>query len=126
MIIYFGPKYEVPYFVWDNIKKTCKVYGIGTKSYGKTFGLIYSKRNTSQYYNSTIPVHPKLRQINDQWKRSWGGNYIDFVENSLDAKGEIKLFTDNNKIISFDCRHLTRSGALYYSKKFNFSKIFNI
>ena len=40
--------------------------------------------------------------------------------------GSIPVFTDNNKVISFDCRHLTQDGCKYYAKILELNKIFNI
>lgn len=122
----FGSKASVPSEVWNTIKKDCKVYGIGTKSYGKTFGRIYARRYKEDYYKATIPLHPLCDKLNQEWKNSWGeDNYIDFMEVSKNEDGRIRLFTDNNKVISFDCRHLTKNGARYYARKIDFETIFN-
>ena len=119
-----GSKEQVPPDVWSRLKEDCKAYGISTKSYGKNFGRIYARRNRSDYYESSIPVHPLCAKINAEWRRSWGGNFIDFMEASLLPNGNIRLFTDDNKVISFDCRHLTMYGAKFYARTIDFKQIF--
>lgn len=121
----FCTREDIPQHVWQALKPECEVYGIGTKSYGKTFGRIYARRFSNDYYDSAIPVHPKLEQANDLYKKSWGEqHFIDFVKASMREDGLIRLFTPDNKIISFDCEHLTPYGCRYLATKFDFDKIF--
>lgn len=122
----FGPKEKVPSIVWNSINENCQVYGIGTKSYGKSFGRIYAKRHDINYFKSKIPINPLCEKTNNEWKNSWGeDNYIDFM-NVIKVEGDsIRLFTDDNKVISFDCRHLTRNGAKFYAEKLDLDRIFN-
>lgn len=119
-----GSKEQIPSNVWNLLKKDCQCYGISTKSYGKNFGRIYAKRNKPDYYESSVPIHPLCTKTNDEWRKSWEGNFIDFMEASKLPDGNIRLFTDENKVISFDCRHLTIYGCKYYAKRFDFEHIF--
>lgn len=122
----FGPKEKVPSIVWNSLNKNCQVYGIGTKSYGKSFGRIYAKRHDINYFKSKIPINPLCKKTNDEWKNSWGeNNYIDFMDVIKTEGDSIRLFTDDNKVISFDCRHLTRNGAKFYAEKLDLDRIFN-
>ena len=123
-VFIFGDKQDVPQQVWDNIRSDCKVYGIGTKYFGKTIGPTYIKRNTEGYFKTSIPVPQLLKETNDNWKTNWGDHYIDFVEASLNEKGEIRIFTPDSMIISFDCMHLTPAGAKYFSSRLGFDDIF--
>lgn len=119
-----GSKEYVPSYVWSLLKKDCKSYGISTKSYGKNFGRIYARRHQPDYYESSLPIHPLCAQTNDEWRKSWGGNFLDFMEASKLPNGNIRLFTDDHKIISFDCRHLTMYGCKFYAKTFDFEQMF--
>jgi len=49
-------------------------------------------------------------------KKQWGNKYIDLIGKVVDNHGMVPVFTPENKFISEDCKHLTHSGALYYSK----------
>jgi len=123
-IFFFGNKKDVPEWVWDSTKNGCEVYGIGIKNFGKTFGTIYRNKGTDNYYNSSLPIPQLLKETNEIWKESWGNHYIDFVSASLNEKGEIRLFTPDSMIISFDCQHLAPAGAIYFSSRLGFDKIF--
>ena len=125
-IFFFGHKDEVPEVIWKNAKNISNIYGIGTKSFGKSFGPVYFQRNSPSYFTSSIPVSQLLKETNDKLKSEWGDNYIDFVEASLNNKKEIKLFTPDKMIISFDCRHLSPAGAQFFANQFDFKKIFQI
>lgn len=125
-IFIFGSKADVPAYIWNSITDSTKIFGIGTKSFGKSFGNVYSHRNSSEYYKSSFPIPDELSDINSKWKKSWGKNYIDFVSSSLNENGDIRLFTPDSMIISFDCRHLSPAGAKFFSDQFNFDDIFNI
>ena len=37
----------------------------------------------------------------------------------------VKVFTDDGKFISQDCRHLTQAGAQYYAKILELDKLFS-
>ena len=121
----FGSKNRIPESIFKKLKDDCLVYGIGTKCYGKSFGRIYAKRFNEDYFESVIPENPLCTQINAEWKKSWNGNFIDFMEVSKTDDGSIRVFTDNHKVISFDCLHLTKNGAIFYAKRLDFEKIFN-
>lgn len=121
----FGPKHNVPNAVFSKLKPTCKIYGIGTKSYGKSFGIFYSKRFDSDYFDQTIDIHPLVAEINTKWAKEWGeDNFIDIMRASCNSSGKVIIFTPEHKIISFDCRHLTQDGCKFYSKRLNLEKIF--
>lgn len=56
---------------------------------------------------------------------AWGTeHYIDFLKLSSTADGRIRVFTEDGKFISMDCRHLTQEGARWFAKKINWKQIF--
>ncbi len=122
----FGPKHKIPDVIFSKIKPTCKTYGIGTKSYGKNFGIFYAKRNSPDYFKQTINSHPIVDSLNAKWKSEWGeNNFIDIMEASRLNDGTIRIFTPEHKVISFDCEHLTQDGCKFYAKQLNLNEIFN-
>ena len=54
--------------------------------------------------------------FNAYMKKQWGEKYIDLVSPVAVGKNRVKVFSDTGKIISQDCRHLTKGGAQYYAK----------
>lgn len=122
----FGPKHKVLPDVWKYVSKDCKVIGIGTKSYGSCFGRIYAKRYHKDYFETSIPINKKCEDLNQNWKQEWGeNNYIDFMTASKINDNEIRVFTPDHMIISFDCRHLTKAGCKFYANTFNWEQIFS-
>ena len=99
-------------------------YGIGTKRYGDSNGNIYSKRNSADYFSQTVSFK-SVAETYKLEKRFWT-NYIDFIAPIINENGEINAFTDDNKYISQDTRHLTRGGAQYYARIFDLKSIFRL
>ena len=123
-IFCFSSKSEVPRYVWDNVRNQNSVWGIGTKSFGDSNGVIYKNRFKKDYFQQTIHLNENYCKLNSLWKKEWGNNYIDFIQMAKTSNNQILIFTPNNKFISQDCRHLTKNGAIYFSTKIDFSKIF--
>ena len=99
-------------------------YGIGTKQYGDSNGNIYSKRNSADYYSQTVSFKTVARTYKTE-KKIWT-DYIDFIAPVLHENGEISAFTDDNKYISQDTRHLTQAGARFYARIFDLRSIFGL
>lgn len=105
---------KVPEYVWQNVDSDI-VYCIGTKNFGTSNGTIYSHRFSEYYFNQTIPLDPGYAALNQEKKVIWGDHYIDLIEPMI-TEGRVRIFTDDNRFISEDCRHLTEAGAKYYAK----------
>lgn len=123
-IFTFKGREVVPAYVEDNLKPSCQLWGIGTKNYGQSNGVIYSKRFTEGYYTQTAKYHPWYKEKNREWSEKWGNHYIDFLKLAQTDENNIRVFTDDHKYISQDCYHLTQAGAKWYAKQIDFSKIF--
>ena len=50
-------------------------------------------------------------------KKEWGNKFIDLINVNIDKNKTVPVFTENCRFISQDCRHLTKDGAVYYSKE---------
>lgn len=124
-IFIFGDKKNVPEWVWKSISPKCEVYGIGTKTFGRTLGTVYAKKGTDNYYDASLPIPELLKETNEAWKENWGDHFIDFLDASLNEKGEIRIFTPDSMFISFDCKHLAPAGAGYFSTRLGFDEIFH-
>lgn len=121
----FTSKNDVPLYVWNSLKDGAEVWGIGTKNYGESNGIVYAHRRSEGYKDYSIPLNENYRKLNDQWAREWGDNYINFVEMATVEGGNIRVFTPDGKFISQDCEHLTKEGAQWYAKIIDWSSVFN-
>lgn len=121
----FTRRPDVPDYVWNLLKKDATVYGIGIKNFGTCNGLVYQRRNSPDYFEQSVTIHPNFYLLNDQWKKEWGADhYIDYIRMSTLKDGKIRVFTDDHKFISQDCRHLTQSGAQWFSRIIDWTRIF--
>ena len=119
----FSDKGDVPDLVWNNIDAK-KVYGIGTKTFGDSNGIIYKNRHDADYFQQTIQPRKEYLALNEQWANSWGDHYFNFMEMSMDDQGAVRVFTPDHMYISQDCRHLTQAGAKYFASLIDFDRVF--
>ncbi len=103
-----------------------EIYVVGTKNYGVSNGYVYARRFTENYYNMTVEIDDSFWERNEQQKAQYGKYYIDLLEPVRDENGNVCVFTDDGKLISQDCRHLTRFGAIYYAKILDLSWIVDL
>ena len=52
--------------------------------------------------------------------------FIDMMAPVMIDETHVRVFTDDNKFISQDCRHLTQAGAQYYAQILNLDSIFEM
>lgn len=124
-IFTFTAKNKLPQFVWKNKKSSCKVMGISTKNYGSCNGIIYKNRGAYNYFKQVAKIDPGYKELNAEWKSQWGEDYIDLLTPSLVDDQHVRVFTDDNRFISQDCRHLTQAGAQWYAKVLDLNSLFN-
>lgn len=124
-IFTFTAKNKLPDFVWKSKKVDCKVMGISTKNYGSCNGIIYKNKGSIGYYNQVAQIDPGYKELNAKWKKQWGDDYIDLLTPSLVDEQHVRVFTDDNRYISQDCRHLTQAGAQWYARILDWNRIFH-
>lgn len=93
-----------------------KVIIVGSKRFGHCLGQVYSKRNNEDYFSLTADIEDWYLTQNEEFKIKCKGRYIDLITPVLVADHKVRVFTDNNKIISQDCEHLTKNGAMFYAE----------
>lgn len=118
-IFYFSAKEKIPDFVWELAKNVDVIYGIGTKNYGTNNGQIYAHRFSEDYFEQTVEYDGGYKSLNESWLLEWGDHYVDLMHPVLTEEGRIRVFTDDQRYISQDCRHLTKGGAEYYARVLN-------
>ncbi len=102
-----------------------KLYVIGYKNFGTSNGIIYSKRFSANYFEQTVTLSDEALLHNEWMKAKYGTRFIDMIAPVLVGEKNVRVFTDDNKFISQDCRHLTKFGAKYYAKVLDLNWIIN-
>lgn len=92
-----------------------KLWVVGNKSFGISNGMVYKHRHAADYYTKTQAVSPDVIAFNNQMKEQYKDHYIDMMSYVLQGDNRVRVFTDDGKFISQDCRHLTRAGAQFYA-----------
>lgn len=101
-----------------------KLYRIGDKNFGYNTGIFYNYQG-SDYCLQRTEMRKGYFERNEELKRQWGDHFIDLISPIIDKNGEVPVFSDDCKIISQDCTHLTEGGAKFYSKVLE-QKLYNI
>lgn len=116
-IYYFGWKHQVPDSVWSNVKKGTEIWGIGTKNHGKSNGIFYKNRNRGDYFNQRVAIHNDFHQVNHILRDEWGSHYVDLMSLTQQPDGTFPVFTPDHHFITYDGKHLTPAGTIYYMKQ---------
>lgn len=102
--------------VTDNNIDTTKIWIIGTKNFGVNNGIFYNKRGTTNYCSQRTRMEKNIEESNNVAKKVYGERYIDLIGMVADQAHTVPVFTPDCKFISQDCRHFTRSGAIYFAR----------
>lgn len=122
-LLFYGYKEEVPDFVQANLGPDTTIWGIGTKNFGESNGIIYKNRWKKDYFRQTIVPGQTIEEDNKRRESGWGQFYIELMEPVRNADGSVRVFTDGQKFISQDCTHLTQNGAKFYAGLLDLEKI---
>jgi hypothetical protein len=113
--IFFGSNYPSK----DLIKKynidLNKVWIVGTKDFGNSNGIHYN-RKIRNYSNYRTTMKSGVLENNLNFKKEWGEKYIDLIILVADSKGKVLVFSPDGKFLSQDTVHLTKFGALFFSR----------
>lgn len=93
------------------------VYHIGYKYFGPSNGFAYSRRFFDGYYNLSVELPQDVIETNESDKKECGATLIDLIGALQNEDGRIPVFSDEKKMISHDCYHLTQGGARYIAKR---------
>jgi len=87
-------------------------YLIGTKNFGFNNNFIVRK-STSEAKSYYVKPNQTAITFNQIEASIWQGRYIDIFSVLLNEEQKVPMFTDYQKLISFDTNHLTPDGAAY-------------
>ncbi len=95
-----------------------KVFIIGTKHFGKIKINELIKMSKEQKRNYRFKIPPKHIIIDMKMNSELSeNNYISTFKPYCDENLSCRIFTENNKLISYDGGHLTKFGASFFGKK---------
>ena len=110
----------------DNVHRRCsantKFFIVGEKNFGESNGQVYSHRFSDDYHQLTIEMEDGYAEKNEQLKKAYPDCYIDLIEMVRQPNGKVRVFSDDGRFISQDCRHLTKAGAMYYANMIDWEK----
>lgn len=116
-VVFYGPSggfNTLPEWLTNHTSEEL-IYVVGTKNFGTSNGYVYSHRFTKDYYQMDVNVDKSFWERNAKQKTQYVDQYIDMLEPVSTKNSCVRVFTDDGKFISQDCRHLTRFGAIYYA-----------
>lgn len=110
----------------DDVHRHCsantKFFIIGEKNFGECNGQVYRHRYSVEYHKQTIGMEEGYAEKNEQLKKAYPNCFIDLIEMVRQPNGKVRVFSDDGKFISQDCRHLTKAGAKFYADRINWSR----
>lgn len=109
-------------FILENIPEE-KLWIVGYKNFGNSNGYIYKSRFAPDYHTKTQTISDSILSYNNELKETYQSHYIDMLGVVLQDGNQVRVFTDNGRFISQDCRHLTKAGAQFYANKLDLSWI---
>lgn len=93
-----------------------KLYVVSDKNFGTSNGIIYARRFRDDYFSQSVKIDPAYMENNTKLGEKYGDHFIDLIGAVQTEDGSVRVFTDDDRFISQDCMHLTKYGAIYYSK----------
>lgn len=99
-----------------------KFFIVGEKNFGESNGQVYRHRFSDDYHQLTIEMEDGYAEKNEQQKKAYPDCYIDLIEMVRQPDGRVRVFSDDGRFISQDCRHLTKAGAEFYASRINWEK----
>jgi peptidoglycan/LPS O-acetylase OafA/YrhL len=96
-----------------------KFFFTGTKSFGNNVNAFFNTSEAVERCNIRTDIDHVYIEINQQCAKDLGNDFIDILGTIDDKASTVPVFTDNCKLISQDCEHLTKFGAEFVGKKLN-------
>lgn len=93
-----------------------KIRIVGSKRFGQCLGQIYPQRSRPNYHSLSANLDLAYFEHNDLMREKYAERFIDMLTPVRTGTESVRVFSNNNKIISQDTEHLTQNGAKYYAK----------
>lgn len=113
----------------EDVHRRCtantKFFIVGEKNFGESNGQVYRHRFSNDYHQQTVEMEDGYAEKNDQLKKAYSDCYIDLIEMVRQPNGKVRVFSDDGRFISQDCRHLTKAGAQFYAGRIDWKRLLN-
>lgn len=102
---------------WANGLTPDKIVIVGEKNFGESNGPVYAKRHRPDYFEQSVEVEggAGFMERNSRFRELYDDRYLDLMSFVAVGDGRVRAFTPDHRFISADCRHLTRSGAIFFA-----------
>lgn len=100
-----------------------KLFVVGDKRFGCSNGVFYKNRWSKTYFQQTVCVPDYIIKNNAELRQMMGNKYIDILSCVYAGDNHVRVFTNNRKYISQDCKHLTKAGAKFIADRIDWSLI---
>lgn len=112
----------------EDVKTLCKgktkLFLIGEKNFGENNGQVYRHRFAKDYHHLTIEMEEGYAEKNERLKDAYPNIYVDMIAMVRQQDRKVRVFSDDGRFISQDCRHLTRAGAQYYASLIEWERFY--
>lgn len=113
----------------EDVRRRCSAntnfFIVGEKNFGESNGQVYRHRFSDDYHQLTVKMEDGYAEKNEQLKKAYPDCYIDLIEMVRQPDGRVRVFSDDGRFISQDCRHLTKAGAEFYAGKINWERFWD-
>lgn len=89
-----------------------KAIMIGDKNFGYNSNALFNRLDEKERCDIKVPILPSVLKGNEQLKAYYKERYVDIIGLVGEAQ-KMPAFTDECRLISQDCRHLTPDGAKF-------------
>lgn len=98
-----------------------KLFVVGDKRFGCSNGVFYKNRWSETYFQQTVCVPNYIIKNNAELRQKMGNKFIDILSCVYAGDNRVRVFTNNRKYISQDCKHLTKAGAKFIADRIDWS-----
>jgi peptidoglycan/LPS O-acetylase OafA/YrhL len=97
-----------------------KVYVFGTKDFGYSNGIHFNRIDSiidfSEYY---VNMRDGIMMDEKSLTKEWGKKYVSLIIPIMNGEGKVRIFDKEGRFLSQDTIHLTKAGAIFYSRLLN-------
>jgi hypothetical protein len=90
-----------------------KILIVGTKNFGSNISWLFNTTTPNTRCTVRVTMEPNCIPANNWYKQQHATRYVDLIGLLIDQNNLVPAFTPQCKLLSQDCKHLTKYGAKY-------------